>query len=334
MLWCAQRNRHPVEGHAPACLAQHASCDLDRFAAFAGRREQLDLVDRFTGRRGRGGEQIVTHAIESGALTAVDGLHRAERRQRRQRARVAVRDGGKRRGRARHQCLDEPALGHVRHGDVDEQQPAARVYSLRVGGGSGRRSQERRAIDGRRRLKLLVEALEQVRQVGTDFRERPHRRRRDHRQRQFLQRPRQRAREPRHGRDRREVGQRLVATGVEQGPRGHRLHAEPRCLRQAVARKERRREPGGQLRQAETILAEGGPARSTERAREVVGRAARLGDDQDFCSGRRLEDEGARGVDPCRRGRGGDDAHARTPSGRHAGDSGERGARRVGDARR
>ena len=275
----------------------------------------------------------MTHAVESGSVPPVDRLHRAKRRQRRQRARVAVRDGRKRRRRARHQRLHKPVLGHVHHRHVEQQEPAARVRALRIGRGSRRRPQECGAIDGGRRLKLLVEALEKVRQIVADVREPPQRRRQHRRQGQLLERARQGAREPRHRRDRREVGQRLVAIGVEQRARGHRLHAEARRLRQAVPREQRRREPRGQLRQAETILPEGGPARATELTREVVGRAARRGDDQDFCGGGRLEDEPARGVEPSRGGCRGNDAQVRTPSGRHAGYSVNAAQRRVGDAK-
>ena len=58
------RDRHPVERHAAPRLTQHAARDLDRFASFARRREQLDRIARIAAWRRRGGKQVVADAVE------------------------------------------------------------------------------------------------------------------------------------------------------------------------------------------------------------------------------------------------------------------------------
>ena len=106
---------------------------------------------------------------------------------------------------------------------------------------------------------------------------------------------------------RRKVRQRLVGVRIEEGPRRHRLDAEPGRRRQPFAREQRRREPGRQLRQAEAIQAERGAPRPRPLAHEVVGGAARRRHDQHFSGGRRLEKKAAGGVEPDRGRRGFDD---------------------------
>ena len=75
----AERDRHAIERHAAARLAQDPARDFDRLAAFARRREQLDLVERIGRRRHRFGEQVAADAVETGGLAAIEHRWRRQR---------------------------------------------------------------------------------------------------------------------------------------------------------------------------------------------------------------------------------------------------------------
>ena len=81
-------------------------------------------------------------------------------------------------------------------------------------------------------------------------------------------------------RHRLEVAQRGIASGIECRPRRHRLRAEPRSWREAVARQFHDRRARRELRQAEAMQAEGGRPGCGNGTRQVVCRAARRADDR------------------------------------------------------
>jgi hypothetical protein len=224
----AQRDGHAIERHAAARFAQHTTGDLDRLAPFSRRRKQFHVVQRLGGwRRGRG-EQMAAQAVEAGAGFAIERHGPAQRRQRAQREGVAVRDGDERVGRTRDQRLDEGALGGSGDGDIDQQETALRIRmgaAAGVGRSVGRRAKKCGAVDGRCCVKLRVETLEQIGKIGADVDGRAHRSRRHHRERQLFERARQRAGKSGHVRHRREVRQRLLARGIEERARRHRLNA-------------------------------------------------------------------------------------------------------------
>ena len=60
----ADEHRHLVERHAAASLLQDPARDLDRFASFAWRGEELDVAARLAFRRLRRGEQIAPQRDE------------------------------------------------------------------------------------------------------------------------------------------------------------------------------------------------------------------------------------------------------------------------------
>src|SRR5262249_27982491 len=86
----------------------------------------------------------------------------------------------------------------------------------------------------------------------------------------------------------------------------------------------RRRRSRRELDEAEAREPESGAGITRERAREIVRRAARRADDDEFgCRGSSGAERARRG-EPRRGGRGGDYSnHRRAPPGRWAGDSGK-----------
>ena len=166
----ARAARSPsVERHAAARLAQHAARDLDRLAPFARRRKQLDLAGRLAQRRRRRGETGTGGSRSSPPASSRPGSSTgAERTQ----ARRAPRDrrpesSRSRRARASERRRRTRARSTFATGTSSSSSAAAtRTAPLRIGGGVRRGPQKGRAIDGRRRLELLVEALEQRGEIG------------------------------------------------------------------------------------------------------------------------------------------------------------------------
>ena len=302
------RNSSAASGRTRRSHRNERPGALRRGCAAQSRRTPVLLPAPRTARRLRSDRGAAASSPQTGARERGGGrtrrrphpLDHPERRQCLPRPHVAVRDGGKGGGRALDQRLDQPLFRDVHHRHIEQQEPAARVRVLPVGGGPCGAAEERRPINGGRRLKLLVDTLEQMREISADVGKRPHARRCHHRQRQVFQRAREGARESRRPGHRRKIRQRLVGVRIEEGPRRHRLDAQPGRRRQPFARQQRRRQPGRKLRQAEAIQPEGGAPRPRLRAHEVVGGAARRRHDQHFSGGRRLEKKTAGGIEPYR----------------------------------
>ena len=89
-----------------------------------------------------------------------------------------------------------------------------------------------------------------------------------------MERARERARESGRAGDSAEVGEALVLPGVERGACGDGFGADERCRRDSPSGQDRRREPRGELREAEAMQPGRCSARHRHSPRQVVGRAA------------------------------------------------------------
>ena len=167
------------------------------------------------------------------------------------------------------------------------------------------------AIGRRGGGELILEARQQPRQVRPTERQRIEPRGVDPREHQLVQRSRQRAREPWCARHRPEVRELLVARRLERGARRDRFAADERHRRDAARRHDRRRESGGELGQAEAMQANRAAPCERDRPRQVVGRAARRGHDQDAGAVRARGDPRAGFGQPRRGVRGFDEAEGR-----------------------
>ena len=134
---------------------------------------------------------------------------------------------------------------------------------------------------------------------------------------QFVNRSRKRFRETGHGRDRTEVREFSGGNGVERHARGHRFRVGLRAGDPAGGGGLERGGAGRKLDQAEPMHAKGRAA-TRDSAREIIGGAARRGDDDQFSRWRETIDEGVGGGEAGASRRGGLDLHARLHR-RHAG---------------
>jgi hypothetical protein len=211
-------------------------------------------------------------------------------------------------GAPRHERCDQPFLRLIRERNVEQDEPAPQERAAAVLDRASRRAEKHRPIDARYRLELFLESFEETRQIAADIGERAERRCRHARQRQLLERARERAWKAGHRGNRGKIGQTPIGCRVEERARRYRLHAKRGRWRHAIAREPRRRQPRRQLREAESIQTERGSTTAARNvAREIIGRPARSRDDQRFSGGRRIEQELAGGLNPDRRRRGGDD---------------------------
>src|SRR5207237_3358640 len=140
--------------------------------------------------------------------------------------------------------------------------------------------EQRGAIDCSRRRELLVETREQLREIRAAKRQRGQAIGVDLREPDFLQRARERARKPRHGRDRLEVRERVFAARIKSRARGDRLGRKVRRGRQLLVGEDRRGKPRGELSEAESVQADRGATRAGNRTREIIRGSAGSGNDQ------------------------------------------------------
>ena len=327
VLRSAHRDRHPVERRSRARLPQDSPRDFHGFPPFARRRKQFHGLQRLAGRSRAGREQVATHPVEPGCghLGVLDCPERCERRLR---CAVALRKRGQRRRRTPNQRADKRPFGRIRHGRVEQDEGARRVGAACSFGGARRGRKERRAIDGRDLVELRVEAREQFGKIGSALARTAERLARHGGKREFFERARQGAWKSGRVCDRSEVAQRSVGIGVVDRAGSDRLYSERGGRRQAVGGEQRRRKPGGKLRQAEPVQAEGRAPPSRDVAHEVVRRTACGADNEDFSGWWSLENESTGGVEPERRRRGPYNPHMPLPSGRRSGHPGQASARR------
>ena len=291
-----QRDGHPIEGHSAACLAKDSSGNFHTLTPFPWRRKQLDFLERIRRRRRRRRKEVPAHAVERtvlGAFGDLDEFDPSDARECVARQVVAFRRRRTRGWRACDQRLHERALRRVRNRHVDEQQATVRIRVRVSGDGARRRRQKSRSVNSRRGAELLVEPLEQRREIAAAVADPADGGDRHLRQRHLFERARQRARKAGGARHRGKVRQRSALRGIEESARGHGLHAERRRWRKALAREQRRGQTRRQLSKTEPVQPEGGPAGARERAREVVSRRARCGDYEPFRVGRSGEDKPA-----------------------------------------
>ena len=272
----AERDRHAIERHAAARLAQDPARDFDRLAPFTRRREQLDVVERIGRRRHRLGKQVAADTAETGGLAAIEHCGRRQRSERLEGGGVAGGDRHQRVLGASDQRMNERAFRRI--GDRRVQQDEARGNRRMCGCSFGRclggDAQKGRPVNRRSRLKLPIETCEQIRQVAAGVGQNGERGRLDGGDGQRLERSGQRPWESGRSGDRREVRQRAVPVRIEQRSRRHRLDTERRGCRETLSCEQRRREPRRQLRQTEAIEAKRRASAAGDQAREVVGRTA------------------------------------------------------------
>ncbi len=183
-------DRHPVEGHAARRLVEDPPGDLGRLTRLAGRREERDAVVRLAG-RGLLGEQVAADAGQGGVAAVVAALDRIgeSRRQERDGAVIAGRDGRQHGLRPGRQGGHEVALGGAGDRHVEQQQRARRQAGGVAGGEPcGRRLEQRRAIGEAALLEQRGVALAERRQVRCGRPERGHLRRADARLAQLAER--------------------------------------------------------------------------------------------------------------------------------------------------
>jgi hypothetical protein len=152
-----------------------------------------------------------------------------------------------------------------------------------------RRFKQGRATRCRGSVKLLIEAAHQMCEVSPAERQCFERRRVDASHCRVVQRPRQRARESGCIGNRSEVGQSPVLQRIERRACGNRFRSDQRCRSDPSRREDRRRQPGGELGEAESMKARGGATGSRDVTSEIVGRSARGRYEQRAPSGARLQ---------------------------------------------
>jgi hypothetical protein len=195
-----------------------------------------------------------------------------------------------------------------RHVEQDDGAPATEGASIveRIAGGREERGPVGGAAGDELRGRVLVESG----QVTTALAGRHERVLRRGGHAQVGQGGRQCGRKAGHPRDRGEVRQAAGPLRLEHGARGDGLRAETGGRGQTLLGERRRREPRGELREAEAMDAEGRRPRTGQFACEVVGRAARGRDDEHFRGGRLPREEFQRPRAPGRGGGGDEDASA------------------------
>jgi hypothetical protein len=213
----AERDRHAIERHAAASLAQDPARDFDRLAPFARRREQLDFVERNARRRHCLGKQVAADATETGGLAAIEQRWRRQRLERLDGRGIAGGDRHERVLGASDERVNERAFRRVGNRDVqqDEARGRRRMRGCPCGRRLGGDAQKGRTVNRRRRLKLPIEALEQIRQIAARLGQNTQRGRLDGSDGERFERTSQRAGESGHSRDRPEVRQRAVPIGIE-----------------------------------------------------------------------------------------------------------------------
>jgi hypothetical protein len=160
---------------------------------------------------------VASDATETGGLAAIEQRWRRQRPERLDGRGVAGGDRHERVLGASDERVNERAFRRV--GNRDVQQDEARGRRRMRGCPRGRRlggdAQKGRTVNRRRRLKLPIEALEQIRQIAARLGQNTQRGRLDGSGGERFERTGQSAGESGHSRDRREVRQRAVPIGVE-----------------------------------------------------------------------------------------------------------------------
>ena len=273
----ADEDRHIVERHAAASLLQDPARDLDRFATFAWRGEELDVAAWLAFRRLRRGEQIAPQRDEIVVSLLLQNLgQKAHRLQAIQRGGISERYGdedvrttGAVPRMRSDQRLDEGRLHGRFERHVEQQQrlglPGPGVVERADGG-----VEQPRPIGGRRRGELLIESLQQRRQIATAEWERRESMARHVREAQFLQCTGERAREAGRPRD----WLRSTTARPRAGPRMLLAPIPPRI--RAASREPVPRPPGSerrgerQLCEAEAMQADGGAGAGGDGSGEIV----------------------------------------------------------------
>ena len=282
----AQEDRDLVEAHAAAHLVENAPRDLDALASLAWRREEPDVALRLALSRLARGEERATQRRQVRISRRNEGLDRsAQRFEIRERSEVA--EGNRDQGlwRRRDELLRQAELDGGFHRHVEEEKGQA-SHSANALAGSG---EERGPAGSRCGGKLLVESLEEPRQVGAAERKVPQGRRLDAGHREIVERPGQRPREAGRAGDVTKVGEPAILAGIERSPRGDRLRADERRRCDPASRKHRRCETGRQLREAEPVQASRRPASERDRSGQIVGGAAGGRDDERAAIGARRQ---------------------------------------------
>jgi hypothetical protein len=157
-------------------------------------------------------------------------------------------------------------------------------------------------VVGRRHVAALIgKPLLQLREIVSAVRDVGHGLRRDARQRQFFERPRQGPRKTGRHRDRREIAQGPSLISLINRAGRHRLGGQRRRRCQVSGGQTWRRQARGELRQAESVQSEGRTARGGQRADEVVGGASGRAEDEQLGCRRAVGDELMGSGEPCRR---------------------------------
>ena len=259
---------------------ERASCtnpagNFDALAAFAGRREHLDLARRHAFGRLPAGEQVAAERREVGCGDGLEHLPLdAEGFEMTEGGEIAERHQRKRLAGVLDQAARQAELDGGLYGDVEEQQREAgeRIRGL------GRRLEERGAIGCRRGRELRVEAFEQRGEIRAAERQRAQLTWSDARQRELVEGSGQRAREARRCGHGREVRQLAGVRRFERRPRGDRLGPDPSDGNGAARRQDRRREVCRELGEAEAMKTQRPAAPLRDQPGEVVGGAARCAD--------------------------------------------------------
>jgi hypothetical protein len=226
---CGGAARSPCDRTARR-LAQDPARDFDGLPPFTRRREQLDFFEGIGRRRHRLGKKVAADTAETGGLAAIEQGWRRQRPERLEGRGVA---GGNRHQRvlgASDERVNERAFRRIgdRRVQQDEAGSSWRMRGCPFGRRFGGDAQKGCTVNRRSRLKLPIEALEQIRQIAARLGQDTERGRRDGGDGQRLERSGQRAGKSGRSGDRREVRQRAVAVRIEQRARRHRLDTERR----------------------------------------------------------------------------------------------------------
>ena len=198
--------------------------------------------------------------------------------------------------------MDQIALGRVRYRDVQQDQSAASVRAPFVGGSSRGCAKECSAVHDGHGIELRVESGQQRGKVSGALARTVQRRRRHVRQREFLERARNSAREARRVGDRTEVTEGRVARRVEHRAGGHRFDAKRGGWHQSILCQQGCRKASRELRQAESVEAERCASQGGQCSDKIVRRTTTGTNDKNFRGGRSAEDELARGLETNGRG--------------------------------
>ena len=277
----AHQDHHLVEGDAAARFPQDPTRDLHALTAFARRREELERAVTSARRRRRFGEQVRLDAVEIAARCRRHLLDHGPGGGPDTACLVVLRRSGgqdrarRARKRPREQLFDRRAEIEVEQDQWVGEHAIAR-HSLAC-------DVEQPGPIGHLGLaELLLGLVDEMRQINVGRRVGAHLHVRGANagKPDVGERASKRTREARCPCHVGEHRQPIVPRRLERRPRGHGLEGERAGWGNPAAGKPRCRDPRGELRQAEPGQADGGWARPRDRTREVVGGAARGGDDR------------------------------------------------------